>query len=660
MSRCQYTGRTIYLHHDALRRDVLLLRSFTGQEAISQLFNFRLELVSEKPPIRLESIIGQNVTVNMALSAGSTRYFNGFVSQFTQTGRDSQFTYSHAEVVPWLWFLGQTSDCRIFQNKTVPEIITQIFQEFDFRDFRSALQGTYEPREVVVQYRETDLDFISRLMEQAGIFYFFEHERGKHTFVMADNSSAHPILPVTPTMLYEPGDGPGAGRDVVTCFGVKREWRPGKYTMNDYNFELPITNLKVASTSSVDVGGNRRYELYEYPGDYQKKTQGESLARIRLQELESISQVMSGITTCRAMAAGYRFTLTGHDQQDLNQTYVITNVHHEAKSSDGVSAGGIETYNNDFMVIPHSVPFRPLRLTPDPVVRGPETGVVVGPKGEEVFVDEYGRIKVQFHWDRQGKHDQNSSGWIRVAQPWAGKQWGTLFIPRVGDEVLIDFLHGDLSRPIVVGSLYNGEHRPPVSLPAGQTITTIKSNSTKGGEGSNELRFEDKQGSEEIYLHGRKDWKTVVEHDQYETIGNNQTVEIGGNRSETVGKAQAVTIGAGYQVTVGAAMNERIGSDKQVTVGGALSEAVGKDFRLNIGVDGRLAMGRNFSLTAGNGITVEAQKTVIISAADELILKCGEASIVLKKNGDISITGKAISVKASGDLVLKGQKILEN
>ena len=333
---------------------------------------------------------------------------------------------------------------------------------------------------------------------------------------------------------------------------------------------------------------------------------------------------------------------------------------YEARIGNGGGAGGIETYTNDFIAIPDSVPFRPSRLTPDPVVRGPETGVVVGPKGEEVFVDEFGRIKVQFYWDRQGKNDQNSSGWIRVAQPWAGKQWGTLFIPRVGDEVLIDFLHGDLSRPIVVGSLYNGEHRPPVSLPAGQTITTIKSSSTKGGGGSNEMRFEDKQGSEEIYLHGQRDWRTVVEHDQYEAIGNNQTVEIAGNRSETVGKAQTVTIGAGYQVTVGATMNERVGADKQTTVGGALSEAVGKDFRLNIGVDGRLAMGRNFSLAAGNGITVEAQKTVIISAADELILKCGESSIVLKKNGDISITGKAISVKASGDLVLKGQKILEN
>ena len=430
----------------------------------------------------------------------AARGIYGFVSQFTQTRQDSRFTYYRAEMVAWLWFLSQTSDCRIFQNKTVPEIIIQIFQEFGFRDFRNAFQSTYEPREVVVQYRESDFNFLSRLMEQAGIFYFFEHERGKYTLVMADNPAAHPILPGTPTVSYQPENASGAERDVVTRFAIKQKWRPGKYAMNDYNFELPSTDLEVASTSRLEVGGSRRYELYEYPGDYRSKAQGETLARIRLQELESISPIMSGTSTRRAMAAGYRFTLTGHDRQDLNQSYVIINVHHEAKVGNGASAGDIETYTNDFMAIPLAVPFRPLRLTPEPVVRGPETGVVVGPKGEEVFVNEYGRVKVQFQWDRQGKNDENNSGWIRVAQPWAGKQWGTLFIPRVGDEVLIEFLHGDLHRPVVLGSLYNGKDRPPVSLPAGRTITTIKSSSTTGGGGANEMRFEDKKGSEEIYL----------------------------------------------------------------------------------------------------------------------------------------------------------------
>jgi type VI secretion system secreted protein VgrG len=356
------------------------------------------------------------------------------------------------------------------------------------------------------------------------------------------------------------------------------------------------------------------------------------------------------------MAAGYRFTLMEHGRQDLNQAYVITKLQHEAE----VNAAGTRRYTNEFMAIPQSVPFRPLRLTPQPVVRGPETGVVVGPKGEEIFVDEYGRVKVEFHWDRQGKGDENNSGWIRVAQPWAGKQWGTLFMPRVGDEVLVEFLHGEISEPVVIGSLYNGEDRPPIPLPAGRTITTIKSASSKGGGGSNELRFEDKKGSEEIYFHGQKDWKTEIEHDQFETIGNNQTLEVGSNRTETVGKAQTLTIGADYQVGVGATMNERVGSDRQVNVGGTLSEAVAKDLRLTIGSDGRLTIGRNFSLAAGNGINIEAQRAVTVSAADELTLKCGQAAIVLKKNGDISITGREISIKGSGDIILKGQKILQN
>jgi type VI secretion system secreted protein VgrG len=503
----------------------------------------------------------------------------------------------------------------------------------------------------VVQYNESKFDFISRLLAQAGIFYFFEHMQGKHTFVLGDQPGAHPVLPGTPNVQYQPGDGSGSVNGIITSLAVKREWRPGKYAMSDYNFEIPNADLEVAVLSRSDVGGNRRYELYEHPGDYRQKAQGEALARIRMQEIESMSRVVTGTSLCRGMAAGYRFRLTGHDQQDLNQDYVITHVHHEA---------GTEAYTNEFTAIPHSVPFRPLRLTPLPVVRGPETGVVVGPKGEEVSVDQYGRVKVQFHWDRQGKNDENSSAWIRVAQPWAGKQRGTMFIPRVGDEVLINFLHGDLRRPIVVGSLYNGEDKPPYSLPAGQTITTIKSNSAKGGGGFNELRFEDKKGSEEMFFHGQKDSRTLVEHDQAETIGNNQTLAVGNNRTETVGKAQALTIGAGYQVSVGATMNERVGSNKQVNVGGTLSEVVGKQLTLSIGTDGRLATGKSFSVSAGQGIIIEAQKHVTLAAADGLTLQCGQASIVLKKNGDISLVGKEISIKGSGDIVLKGKKILQN
>lgn len=334
-----------------------------------------MELVSEKAPVKLESIVGQNVTVSLTQGDGSKRHFNGFVSAFTETGQDSQFIHYQAEVVPWLWFLRHTSDSRIFQNRTIPEILTQVFQDFGFRDFRSILRGAYERHEVMVQYRETEFDFITRLMEKEGIFYFFEHEQGRHTLVVADNPAAHPVLPVTPTVPYQPGDG--AGGDVVTRLTLKREWHPGKYAMNDYNFEIPATSLEVALASTVEIGGNHRYELYEHPGDYRRKAQGDALARIRMQEIESISQVVNGTSSCRAMAPGYRFALTGHDRPELNQDYVITQVHHEAKLSDGA---GTETYTNEFMTIPRSVPFRPLRLTPQPVVRGPESGLVVGPQ----------------------------------------------------------------------------------------------------------------------------------------------------------------------------------------------------------------------------------------------------------------------------------------
>jgi type VI secretion system secreted protein VgrG len=632
-----------------LADDTLVLQKFTAQEGISQLFKFQLELVSEQAPVRLESIIGQPVTVSLTVNDGSRRYFNGFVTAFAQTDQNAQFTYYEAQMVPWLWFLRHTLDSRIFQNKTIPEILMQIFQEFGFRDFKNALRGIYERHEVVVQYRETAFNFISRLMEKEGIFYFFEHEQAKHTLILADHPGAHPILPTTPTVSYQPGGGqPEAGEGAITRLALKREWHPGKYAMNDYNFEIPSTNLAVAARSRVEVGSNHRYEVYEHPGEYRKKAQGDLLGRIRMQEIESTAQVVSGTSHCRAMAAGYRFTLTGHTRQDLNRAYVVTKVQHQVQAG----TAGTATYINDFMAIPDSVPFRPLRLTPHPVVRGPENGVVVGPKDEEIYIDEYGRVKVQFYWDREGKRDENSSGWIRVAQPWAGNQRGSLFIPRTGDEVLVEFMHGDLGRPYVTGSLYNGTARPPYTLPAGRTITTIKSHSSQGGGGSNEFRFEDKKNSEEIYFHAQRNWQTVIENDESKTIGNNQTLQVGGNHNITIGRAQTLTIGA--------AMNERVGSDKELQIGGTLSAAIGRDLRLTIANDGRLAFGKDLVLTVGNGITIEAQKTVTISAADELTLKCGQATIVLKKNGDISITGKEISVKASGDLVLKGQKILQN
>ena len=234
--------------------DVLLLRKFAGQEGISQLFNFQMELASEKSGLRLESLIGQNITVNMTSSDGNIRYFNGFVSEFARTGQDSEVTYYSAEMMPWLWFLSQTSDFRIFQNKTIPEIVTQIFQEFGFRDFRTALQGAYERHDVVVQYNESKFDFISRLLEQTGIFYFFEHTQGKHTLVMGDRPGAHPVLPVTPNVQYRPGDGSGAVNGAITSLAAKREWRPGKYAMSDYNFEIPSTDLEVAVLSRSEVG----------------------------------------------------------------------------------------------------------------------------------------------------------------------------------------------------------------------------------------------------------------------------------------------------------------------------------------------------------------------------------------------------------------------
>ncbi|MEE8240331.1 MAG: type VI secretion system tip protein TssI/VgrG, partial [Nitrospirales bacterium] len=417
-----------------LGEDVLLLRGFTGQEGISQLFNFELELLSEDHAIKFEDIIGQRTTIRVILGGDSERFFNGFISRFAQVGTATGLVTYQATMVPWLWFLTRTSDCRMFQNESVPDIIMQVFQDLGFTDVRNDLQGTYEPREYCVQYRETDFNFVSRLMEQYGIFYFFEHEEEKHTLVLADAASVHQPCSGQETARCEPHGGAALVEDVITNIQVEQSLRPGKYALTEYNFETPSTSLGAEVDTTVAVGGNGQYEIFDYPGEYKKKADGESLVKIRMEEEEAQHLVVTGTSTCRAFTTGYRFDLVEHTREDLNKTYVLTDVQHSASVGDtystGSVGGGEADYTNSFTCIPHTVPFRPPQVTPKPVVQGPQTAVVVGKKGEEIWTDKYGRVKVKFHWDRESSADENSSCWIRVAQTWAGKRWGAIFIPR--------------------------------------------------------------------------------------------------------------------------------------------------------------------------------------------------------------------------------------
>ncbi len=552
-----------------LGRDVLLLTGFRGAEAISSPFSFELSLISENHDISFESIIGKNVTVFLVLADGQQRVFNGLVSRFCQgrgggeEGSDPRFSHYAATMVPWVWLLQHMADVRIFQELNAPDIIEKIFRESGFNDFRIKLSGSYEKRDYCVQFRETHFNFVSRLMEEEGIFYYFEHERGKHTLILADSPSEHKNCPHQESARYQISAGMPLEEDVIQGLVKAQEVKPAKMTLNDYNYSMPNTDLR-SSVSSRQVQGQGEREVYDFPGLYPNKGRGERLTTVRMEEEEARITTIEGSSNCRAFTTGYRFTLKDHYKNDWNnRAYVLTEIEHEGSQGGnfpGARGEGGFSYSNRFRCIPIDVPFRPESRATKPVVHGTQTAVVVGPAGEEIYTDELGRIKVQFHWDRKGKKDENSSCWIRVGQLWAGAQWGAVFIPRIGQEVIVAFLEGNPDRPLVIGCVYHQSNQPPLDLPGEKTRSTVKSDSTIGGGGFNEIRFEDKKGQEEIYVHAEKDQTIEVGNDENHTVNHDRTITIMNNSTKTVqGKQdttvmQAVTINwmQGATVTIGA------------------------------------------------------------------------------------------------------------
>ena len=484
-----------------LGEDVLLLQEFSGEEAISRPFHYHLHVLSLQNSIDFSQIIGQRVSIRITLYDGTPRYINGFVSRFAQGDVGPEFTHYEMDVVPWLWFLTRHADCRIFQNLTIPQIIEQVFKDRGFTDYRNNLTGTYATREYCVQYRESDFQFVSRLMEEYGIFYFFQQEEEKHTLVMADSPSACNACPDQSEVGFNTAGGGLDKEDVVEAWDQALELRSGKYSITDYNFETPSTNLFSSEPTVTSYANNTTLEIYDYPGKYRTKTDGAGLAKVRMQAEEVPVELARGRSNCRAFAAGYTFSLLDFPVSSVNKSYLLTEVRHQASIGTGYTTGGSDaSYSNSFVCIASDVPFRPPRVTPVPLIRGPQTAVVVGKDGEEIWVDQYGRVKVQFFWDRLGKKDENSSCWIRVSQVWAGKNWGAMWIPRIGQEVIVEFLEGDPDRPIITGRVYNAEQEVPYKLPDYGTRSTLLSRSSKNGDSANfnEIRFEDKKGCSAI------------------------------------------------------------------------------------------------------------------------------------------------------------------
>jgi type VI secretion system secreted protein VgrG len=657
-----------------LGKDVLLLHGFSAQEGISRLFRISAELLSENASIDFTKIIGQQVCISLTLADGSKRYFNGRVSRFAQTGMDERFTHYYAEIVPWLWFLTRRADCRIFQNMTIPDIVTKVFKDRGFGDFRNSLQGSFEQREYCVQYRETDFNFVSRLMEQYGIYYFFEHENDKHTLVMGNKPSVHKPCPSQSKARVDFSGGVYLkDEDLVGAWNLEQELRPGKYALTDYNFETPSTSLLANEETIFKVGGNDSYEVFDYPGEYTKKAEGESRTQIRMQEEETIHLIGVGSGSCRTFASGYRFDLSGHARSDQNTTYLLTEVQHSAtvgSSYLGSAGASDEHYSNHFKCIPYSVPFRPQRNTPRPFVQGPQTAVVVGKSGEEIWTDKYGRVKVQFFWDREGKRDENSSCWVRVSQPWAGKAWGAINIPRMGQEVVVDFLEGDPDRPLITGRVYNDEQMPPYKLADNQTRTTFLTRSTKGGGSSNfnELRFEDKKGDEQIFVNAEKDMDLRVEKESREFVGANrhmivkssQFEEVDGDKQTQVKGKHIEKITGDTSIHIEAKQMEQIDSDQSITIGGNRKEQVTNNESITIGQNRSEQVGSNESITIGQNRNVQIGSSEILSAGQAVYIT-GGMNVVIQAGMQLSLVGPGgfIDIGPAG-VSIQGTMVLIN
>lgn len=693
----------------------LVVQSMSGDEALGGLFNYSLELLSQDFELHFDQIVGQQVTVALELPDGK-RHFNAFITEFRYLGHTDRYARYQATLRPWLWFLTRTSDCKIYQEMKVPDIIKEVFRDNGMSHFEDRLRGDYREWEYCVQYRETDFNFVSRLMEQEGIYYYFEHFEDKHMLILTDDMGTHKPFPKFETIPYCPPTGQMSVQeeDHLQHWGVTQSIQPEQYAIQDFDFKKPRVNM----LSRSHLPGNHDYpignpEIFDYPGEYVEPDDGFQYAEIRLEELRGQFEKVKAGGPCRGISAGCLFTLEDYPREDQNKEYLVLSVSHQINDTGYISSGGgssEELYRCQVFAMDSLIPYRQARSTPKPIVQGPQTAMVVGPSGEEIYTDKFGRVKVQFHWDRYGKEDENSSCWIRVSQLWAGANWGAMHIPRIGQEVIVSFMEGDPDKPVITGRVYNAECMPPYTLEQSKTQSGIKSRSSKGGSPNNfnEIRMEDKKGSEELYIQAEKNENILVKNSKTENVGNNETVTIGNNRTETVmmdetltvnnnrtrnvmknetvtvamtrvhtvgineaitiGAAQEVTIGAAQMITVGAVQSTEVGASQSVTVsgsqsvtaGGSRSLSVGKDYSINVGKDRNANIGAKDSLTVG--------KDWVVEAGDSITIKCGSSQLVMKKNGNILLKGKNIKfkasgkmdLKASGTIKLKGSSIKEN
>lgn len=655
----------------------LLASNFRGREAVSEMFRFQVDALTHLGSLEFQQILGQTVTISIQGKSGSERYFNGLIVGLTQSVKEELFTFYRLEIAPSLWTLTRTTQSRIFQQKSVKDILQAVLTGFDVD--LSGLTGDYQPREYCVQYRETDFNFASRLMEEEGIFYYFNHSNGSHQMVLGDSNTSFQKIPFQDTVSYETGRGGGYKEDRILAWEKSQDLRSGKTTLWDFTFEMPDKNCQTVQNppSSIQAGtvahqlsvNKSSWELYDYPGLYAKRfdgidkggseqtsqlnkifTDNDRTSKIRMEAETAASLTIIGESLHPGFTPGYTFTLDKHFTDDGE--FILLAVEHDAHQSFTMDDEPFR-YTNRFRAIPKALNYRPQQTAPQPVVNGPQTAIVVGPPGEEIFTDKYSRVKVQFRWDRQGSNDANSSCWLRVATHWAGKQWGAIHIPRIGQEVIVGFIEGDPDQPIIIGSVYNADNMPPYTLPDNKTQSGIQTRSSLGGASANfnQILFEDKKDSEMLTIHAEKDQTHYIEHDDTQFVGNDRTTDIkhdetrhvyhdrtttiDNDETKTVHGKETITIDGNQtlEITQGNQTNTLDIGDQSTTL-----KVGNQSTTLNVGNQSNQLDIGNHSLNCDLGsISMEAMQSITLTV--------GANSISISQEG-ISINGLMITLEA--------------
>lgn len=648
-----------------LNKDFFLVRRIRCQEGLNQLFRIELELLHEENSEGYEptvvdpkKVLGNPMIASAHQDGEVKRFYNGICSQFTQGSRNAYFSKYRAEIVPKVWTLTQNKQSRIFQNKTIPQILEEVLKGYEFDN---EIRGDFKPRNYCVQYRESDWDFASRLMEEEGIYYYFEHTANEHRLILGNTPESHRPCPTRPKITYilNRSELVEAWIPSIHTWRVDDKLRTGRTELRDHHFQLPTNEFIAPHTSIFDAGNNRELEYYDWPGEFAKRFDAidaggtenksrldpifpdrERTAKIRQEEIDAGVNNIYATSDCSAVTAGYRFELENHPVKANNVNQLVISARHEAVQNPAYISGEVVATPCivSFVCMPHggrNAPFRPLRKTPKPLVHGNQTAKVVGNPGDEIFTDKYGRVKVHFRWDRSDNNDQKASCWLRYGTMFAGNKWGSQFIPRVGQEVIVAFLEGDPDQPIIVGEVYNEENLPHYELPKYKTLSYIKTHSTPKAKGFNEIRFEDKASKEQVFMHSQKRYDLRVRASMYETCGGNRQEVIGYKVKDAEGN---VTSGGNLGTTVGGNFDLHICGDQFITVDKSLYEGVKADVAEEY-------KGKQQTVVTGKR-ELNAQE-ITLEALTKISFKVGGSFITIDLSG-VTISGPIVKINSGG------------